>query len=187
MKKWLKKLRGILGTGAIWGTTGLSVGAFLGAISSSIFDGGFSLTWALNSGVGLGLFGFLSGVSFAGILATLDGRKPLEDLSVARSALWGLIAGGAFSFFFVLIRDGTLFPFFWERMLPPIAALGTLGACLGAGTILIARKAPNELPPGTGEDLKDPIASSGPPQLTTSKEAQDSDSFSSRNTPPTAI
>lgn len=187
MNKWLKQLRGILGTGAIWGTTGLSAGVFLGAISSIIFDGGFSLTWALISGVGLGLFGFLSGASFAGILATQDGRKSLEDLSVARSALWGLTAGAAFSFFFVLIRDGILFPFFWERMLPPIAALGTLGACLGAGTILIAKKAPNELPPRTGEDLKDPIESSGLPQLTTSKEAQDSGSFSSRNAPPAAI
>lgn len=178
MNMWLKKLRGILGTGAVWGAAGLSVGAFLGAISSIIFGGGFSLNWALTSGLGFGLFGFLSGVSFAGILATLDGRKPLEDLSVARSSLWGMIAGAAFGFFFVLIRDGTLFPYFWERMLPPIAALGTLGACLGAGTILIARKAPDELPPWTGEDLKDRIEFSGPPQLKTSKEAQDSDPVS---------
>jgi len=187
MNKWLKKLRGIVGTGAVWGTAGLSVGAFLGAISSIIFDGGLSLPWVLNSGAGLGLFGFLSGVSFAGILATLDGRKSLEDLSAARSALWGMIAGAAFAFLFVLIRDGTLFPWFWERMLPPIAALGTLGACLGAGTILIARKAPDELSPRTGEYLKDPIDSSGPPQFKTSKEAQDSDPVSSRTTPPTAI
>ncbi|MHC4235282.1 MAG: hypothetical protein ACYSUQ_09225 [Planctomycetota bacterium] len=175
MNKWLRKLRGIVGTGAVWGTAGLSVGAFLGAISSIIFDGGFSLTWMLSSGAGLGLFGFLSGVSFAGTLATLDGRRSLEDLSVARSALWGLIAGAASAFLFVLIRDGTLFLFFWERMLPPIAALGTLGACLGAGTILIARKATDELPPRTGESPKEPIESSSPPQLKTSKEAQESD------------
>ncbi|MFC1575100.1 hypothetical protein ACFL5A_00435 [Gemmatimonadota bacterium] len=186
MNRWLKKLRGMVGTGAIWGTAGLSAGAFLGAISSIIFDGGFSLTWVLEAGIGFGLFGFLSGVSFAGILATLDGRKSLEDLSAARSALWGMIGGAAFAFLLVLIRDGTLFPFFWERMLPPIAALGTLGACLGAGTILIARKAPDELPPQTGEVLEDPIESSGPPQLETSEEAHDSDPVSSRTTPPPA-
>ena len=86
-----------------------------------------------------------------------------------------MIAGAAFGFLFVLIRDGTLLPHFWERMLPPMAVLCTLGACLGAGTILIARKVPDELPPWTGEDLKDPIESSAPPQLGTSKEAQDSD------------
>jgi len=175
MNKWLKKLRGILGTGAVWGTGGLLVGAFLGAMSSIIFDGGFSLSWTLTSGVGLGLFGFLSGVSFAGILATLDGRKPLEDLSAGRSAVWGMIAGAAFGFFFVLIRDGALFPYFWERMLPPIAALGTLGACRGAGTSLVARRAPDELPPRSGEDFRDRIGSPGPPRPGASKEAQDSD------------
>lgn len=178
MNKWLRKLRGIIGTGAVWGTAGLSVGAVLGAISSSIFDGGLSLAWVLTSGVGFGLFGLVSGVFFAGTLATLDGRRTFDELSAPRAALWGWIAGAAFAALFILIRDGMVLPFLWERMLPPVAALSTLGACLGAGTILVARKATNELTPGTEESPNDPIESSDPPQLKRSGEAQDPDPVS---------
>lgn len=104
MNKWLRKLRGIIGTGAVWGIAGLSVGALLGAISS-IFDGSLSLAWVLTSGVGFGLFGFVSGVFFAGTLATLDGRRVFDELSVPRAASWGWIAGAAFAALFVLIRS----------------------------------------------------------------------------------
>ena len=175
MDKWLKKLRGIIGTGAVWGTAGLSVGAILGAISSIIFDGGLSLAWVLTSGVGFGLFGSVSGVFFAGTLATLDGRRAFDELSARRAAVWGWIAGAGSAALFVLIRDGIVLPFLWERMLPPVAALSTLGACLGAGTILVARKATKELAPGTEESPNDPIESSDLSQLKRSGEAEDPD------------
>lgn len=51
MNRWLKELRGIVGTGGIWGTAGLSVGALRGRQAASSLTAAFS-----DRGIGFGSY-----------------------------------------------------------------------------------------------------------------------------------
>ena len=85
MKAFLKRLRGIIGTGLTWalGWAGLFgvAGAIFGAYSIPrlAFIGGF--------------MGLIVGGAFAVILSITERRHSLEDLSLWRTALWGGLGG----------------------------------------------------------------------------------------------
>lgn len=151
MKRWLRKLRGILSIGAIWGTVGGAIGA-VGGVLVSVF-GGFPLfsslvEWCL----GAGGLGFLFGSGFAVVLTVLEGRRTLDELTPGRAALWGALAGAAVPFgslLFYLGSGGTV-PF-RVALIAVSAASGIYGAVsagLAAGTVALARRAPDELNAG---------------------------------------
>ena len=151
MKRWVRRLRGIAGTGAIWGAAGIALGA-VAAPFFSVF-GGVSLLQAFLQ-IGLnGLAGFVLGSGFATVLTTLEGRSTLDELTPRRAAVCGAMAGAAYplvarSVFFLVLGP---IPALTENLVPLLVASsvswGLLTAGLAAGTLSLARRAPGGLDP----------------------------------------
>ena len=96
MTDLVRRLRGALGIcmtwGVLWATIGLVLGFILGVVRPDQIEPG--------EGPGriatvLGLFGFLSGLGFAGLFSLAEGRRTIHELSLRRVALWGLLGAGA--------------------------------------------------------------------------------------------
>jgi hypothetical protein len=138
MKELLRKLRGLLGFGATWGTLwagiGAGVGALLGVLSPAIW------TWSnpiLDWAVGLGVYGLVSGVGFATILALGEGRKTLFDLKLGRVALWGVLGSAAVPLLFMgFFEAGTTV----ADIIGAIAVTGALGGTFAPGSVALARR-----------------------------------------------
>ena len=129
MTSWMRKLRGMLGTGVTWGVGWAIVifiiGSIIGVVDPDSIDPGEE-PWRIAGLVGAA--GFLSGVAFAGLFSWIENRKSLRDLSVPRAAIWGAIGGAALPLL-TTMNDSVLF-----NTMP-------LGAIFAASTVAIARRA----------------------------------------------
>ena len=136
MKGLVRRLRGILGTGLVWGALGGVIGV-VGGVIGAMTDPAPLAEWLLSLGLGFSGFGFLAGSGFAAVLSLLDGRKRLEELSRGRAAAWGGLAGFILPLTLVAALSGGALP-----LLPALASAGVFGgitALLGAGTVHVAR------------------------------------------------
>jgi hypothetical protein len=152
MATWLRKMRGVVGTGLIWGLPGAVVGA-IGGVVASVFGGAPLLGTIAYGGFVLGGTFFLLGTSFAALLALGEGRRTLDELTPWRAAAWGAVAGGVAPFLALLILEpGTAVLLSDPRLLTAFLAAsgsyGALTAAMAAGTIAVARRAPGQLPSG---------------------------------------
>jgi hypothetical protein len=136
MKGWLRKARGILGTGLVWGAVGTVLGA-VGGLIGFLVDPAPLGEWMLGMTLLFGGFGAVAGAGFAAALAAFEGRSTLGDLTPGRAAVWGGAAGFVIPLGLVAALSGGALP-----LLPAIAsatAFGGATALLGAGTVHIAR------------------------------------------------
>ena len=160
MKNWMRKLRGIVGMGAIWGALGAILG-ISGGLIGGFLDGGGMAEWVFTLGLGFGGFGVLMGSGFAATLTLLDGRKTLSELSIGRAAAWGGSAGFILPLALVASLSGGALP-----LLPALASAAVAGgvaALLGAGTVLVARRQ-GELAHRADESfLASPVSGDTPP------------------------
>ena len=100
MRKWLRRIRGALGVGLTW-AAGWSVGgALLAVLPAASPVNGPSIV-ALVSGFVLqfAAMGFIGGVAFSTVLATTEGRRRFDQLSLTRIAVWGALGGLSLSVF----------------------------------------------------------------------------------------
>lgn len=81
----VKRLRGVLGIGSVWGLVRGVVGAAIGG--SSGFITGSLIGALVIGGVGAGLMGFVLGSGFATVLTLMDGKKTLEQLTPRRAGV----------------------------------------------------------------------------------------------------
>ena len=161
MKTWLRRLRGMVSIGAIWGlcssVLGLAIGAFVSIIWPEILP--FTVVrYVVTVALGYGVAGFVLGAGFAGVLATMHGRKTFEELTRARAALWGALAGlgvvtvtGLISLGLWLGRGfplAELIPLFVPTFAVTTCVFGAVTAGLGVLTVSLARRAPAELEAG---------------------------------------
>jgi hypothetical protein len=93
----LRRLRGTIGIGLLWGTAWatllVTIGLIIGVLDPASIDPGeesLPVAW-----IGL-RFGFMSGVAFAIILSLAEGRRTLGELSLWRVTLWGVLGAAAF-------------------------------------------------------------------------------------------
>ena len=85
MKQFLRRLRGIIGTGITWAIGWAGIFGVVGAIF-----GAYSVPRLALVG---GFTGLIAGGAFAVILSITERRHRLEDLSLWRTALWGGLGG----------------------------------------------------------------------------------------------
>jgi hypothetical protein len=148
--KWLRKLRGLLGVGVMWGALWGGIGAAIGFVVGLVDPGAWTLAnpvvqWAL----GMGAYGFVSGVGFGGLLALGEGRRTLADLSLRRVALWGVLGSAAVPLLFGALGffdAGT-------TMLDVVGAMlvtAGLGGTFAPAAVAVARKAELAAPERAG-------------------------------------
>lgn len=138
-----KRLRGLLGLGAIGGAVGAVLGAPWGVVVwLRGWDGGPLIEQLLN----FGALGFVAGgmcaVGFGGLLATLDRRTSLADLPLWRMALFGAFVGAALPALFLLSTSGTAHFVTVPGLVASIVATGgVLGAGLATTLVGVAKRA----------------------------------------------
>jgi hypothetical protein len=128
MLRVLKVLRGAIGMGVTW--------------ALGWFGAGMGLRLIIGPGVGdvpipivFAMFGFISGVTFSGVLTLTAGRRRFDEMSLARFAGWGAAGGVLLSG----ILAATAGPAGQSLLMVPALALA--GAVSAAGTLSLARRA----------------------------------------------
>ncbi len=128
MKEWLRRIRGAIGMGLTWAIAWFGAGVIL------LLVVGFGAA-DVPFPIGFGVFGFLAGVTFSGVLGIVEGRRKFDQMSLPRFAGWGAVGG--------LLLSGI---FAWAAglggeflVLGPVFALS--GAGSAAGSLALARRA----------------------------------------------
>jgi hypothetical protein len=136
MKKFLRRLRGIIGTGLTWALGWAGIFGVAGAIF-----GAYSVPRLALVG---GFTGLIAGGAFAVILSITERRTTLEDLSLWRVALWGGLGG-----FLVAAAFSGGGGLIWSF----VGTMAFSGAVSSAGTVAIARGADRRLLSGDDKPL----------------------------------
>jgi hypothetical protein len=130
MKGFLRRLRGIIGTGLIWavGWAGLYCVSVLLKLAF-----GVEIPWDLlpllwQGSLHVGVEGFVAGSVFGVLLSVLERHTKLEDLSFRRIAVWGGIGGLAFAV--------TLGPAY----LQPVIFFTLMGVGSATGAVALAKR-----------------------------------------------
>lgn len=89
-------------------------------------------------------WGAISGGVFALILGFTERRRTIEDLSIARTALWGSLGAVSLPAFLIVVdlirTPAGLRGYGWGLPLLILAVSATMGACCAAGTLAVARR-----------------------------------------------
>lgn len=148
MKQWLRRLRGAIGMGLTWAAAWAGAGTImvlgLLLVSGGRPDAPFPLVF--------GVFGFVAGITFSGVLGLVERRRRFDQMSLRRFAGWGAAGGVLLSAAFVLAVALAGDPaFLWNLVvLGPIFAVA--GAASAAGSLALARRAKDRALPETIED-----------------------------------
>ena len=138
MKRLLRRIRGALGMGLMWGLAWFGAGMI-------ILLGLLLLTGSTGADVpyplGFGAFGFVAGVTFSGVLGLVEGRRRFDQMSLPRFAGWGAAGGLLLTGIFVsaLALGGDPTPLKNLEVLIPVFTLA--GAGSAAGVLALARRA----------------------------------------------
>jgi hypothetical protein len=149
MKGFLRRLRGIIGTGLTWavGWAGLWCAYFLVLAGLGLVgEGVMSFPVFLVTTIFIAGWGFIAGGLFGLGLSILERHKKLEDLSLWRVALWGGLGGSLLTVVFNLTRVGYVH---W----PAVLTFFLISAGLSSGTVALARRADTKLIEGEEESL----------------------------------
>lgn len=153
MKRFLRRLRGVIGTALTW-AFGWAAAFSLLNVGMAIIGGYPIRQFALSALVG-GFYGFIAGGSFAVILTIAEGRRTLHQLSLKRVALWGGIGGAVLVVVGGAILLGAGFPVdqIAGALLTRLGIVAVLGAGSASGSVALARKASTGLIEGEKEPL----------------------------------
>ncbi len=138
MKKWLRRIRGALGTALTWAVGWGVVGAITGVLEVVLGGDPVAAIPVVAGWVGasFGLAGFIGGAIFSTVLGVVEGRRSFDQMSLPRLALWGGVGGvlvGA-----LLVANGAAIGLFSAIT---IALLPLLAAGSAAGSLALARRA----------------------------------------------
>ena len=176
----LRKVRALFKTALVWGAAWAPVGVVWGIASwlglGSAPWWSMPLVWVVPPAIMWGTWGFVNGAAFAALLAAGEARRPLDELSPARAALWGALGGGAMPLLVLTLLTlvtrpiGVLTPGWMVSLLGAGAISAALGAASAAGTVTLARRAPDPaLAAAAAEDEDEPatpLPAPGPPLTT---------------------
>lgn len=145
MPRWLRTIRGMIGTGLMFG---LGIGAVSGIIALvAMLFGELTPLEVLQVGGKLGVVGFIVGVGFSGVMAFVARGRAFEKLKLGYVTALG--AGGGLLYFLFIALNA------WDKW-TPMNALGNfliltvMGAAAAACTFLIASRGTRALDEGDG-------------------------------------
>ena len=149
MKKWLRRIRGAIGMGLLWGAAW--------GLAGNIVTLGFVLRTGSRPDapfpIMFGAFGFLAGVVFSGVLGLVEGRRRFGQMSLPRFAAWGAIGGLLVSATFVLAVSLGGNPSFLRNLLVVGPAFAVAAAGSAAGSLALARRAQDRASLEAPEDV----------------------------------
>ena len=128
MQKWLRRIRGAIGIGLIWGAVWSGVGTLPRWVFGVETDVPIPLV--------LGVLGFLAGLVFSSLLAVTEGRRGLDQLSLPRFAGWGAAGGLLLSVLFAAATSLGL-----RDVLALAPTLAIASAVSAAGSLVVAKRA----------------------------------------------
>jgi uncharacterized membrane protein len=166
MKKWLRRIRGAVGTGLTWAVVWAVVAGLIGMLVDP--DGSMDEMWPA-----IGAYpGFLGGVVFSALLAVAARRRGLDDLSLGRVAAWGAGAGFLVGVIPFTIGDPTTEIPLWLLAVLVIGTITGLSAASATGSLALARMGERREPdpgadvPGLGAGPhREPIGRQGPDRV----------------------
>lgn len=137
----LRRVRGLFGVGltwgALWGAIGGAIGAVIGVVSpTAAIYGNPIIEWAL----GMGAYGLISGMGFGTILSLREASRTLQEISLKRVAMWGVLGSAAVPLLFGAMG-------FFEAGVTVMDVLGAMLVTAGLGglsapaAVAIARRA----------------------------------------------
>jgi len=151
MNRWLRRIRGAIGMGLAWAAAWFGGGMIL-LLGLVLVTGstGADVPYPL----GFGLFGFVAGVTFSGVLGLVERHRRFDQMSLRRFAGCGAVGGLLLSAIFVstvaLAEDSA---FLWNLVVVgPIFAVA--GAGSAAGSLALARRAEDRELLEAGEDVR---------------------------------
>jgi hypothetical protein len=139
MRGLLRQLRGLLGVGMTWGVMWGVIGAGIGVMVSVAT--GQPWTWSVfDWSIGMGLYGLVSGFGFGALLSLREARRTLLELSLPRSAAWGVLGALAVPLLFGALgtfEAGTTV----MDVVGAVLVTGALGGLFAPASIAVARRA----------------------------------------------
>jgi hypothetical protein len=138
MQKWLRRIRGAIGMGVIWAAAWSAAGAVPRWVFGVNTDAPLPLVF--------GLFGFLAGVVFSGVLALTEGRRRFDQMSLPRFAGWGAMGGLLLSALFAKVAS-----LGWGDVLALAPTLAVASAVCASGSLALARRAVRRELPDRGD------------------------------------
>jgi hypothetical protein len=163
MKKWLRRVRGAVGTGLVWAVGWAFAGVLIG-VSTILLPG---LPWDSFFYVfdaplpALAIPGFFGGVFFTIVVGIAGRRRRFSELSLPRFAAWGAVGGLLLILFpFALVavglasREGSTLGT-WQIIATISGPFILLSAACASVSLLIARKAQDRGSLEVGEGTTD--------------------------------
>jgi hypothetical protein len=149
MKKWLRRIRGVIGSAftwaAVWGGVAfiLSLAGFFGTATFSIYVV-FATLWAKVGLVGGGIFSLVLGIA--------ERRRTFDEMSLPRFGIWGGVGGFLLSLLWVYGAGPA--PTLAEIMSTGVL-MGLMGGGSAAGSLALARRADDRQLLDAGADVAD--------------------------------
>ena len=139
MMKWLKRIRGAVGTGLTWAAAwfGVSVIFLSGLLVFGTPPVGTGLAAVVANSVLLAVAGFIGGTAFSVVLGIAERRRRFDEMSLPRFAGWGAVGGLLMSGLLLTTWQG---PFSLVTVVL-VSALTLMGAGSAAGSLALARSA----------------------------------------------
>jgi hypothetical protein len=128
MRKWLHRIRGAIGMGVSWAAACFAVGLVPRWVFGINTDAPIPLVF--------GVFGFLAGVTFSGLLALTEGRRGFDQMSLPRFAGWGAMGGLLLSALFAKAAS-----LGWGDVLAIAPTFALASAVCASGSLAVARRA----------------------------------------------
>ena len=128
MRTWLRRIRGAIGMGVVWGAAWAVVGSVPRWVFGFNTDAPFPIIF--------GVLGFVAGFIFSGLVVLAERRRSFDQISLPRFAVWGAIGGLVPSGIFA--RAASLA---WRDVLAITPTFALAGAICASGSLALARRA----------------------------------------------
>lgn len=142
MKRWLQRLRGVLGTALTWAVGWCVTGVLIG--TTGLLGNLALVEYAIFGGV-FAVLGFVGGTAFSVVLALTEGRRRFDQMSLPRFAVWGAIGGALMSLTVTALGEGGGLATWLLYML--------LGSGSATGSLVLARRAEHQQLLESGQEI----------------------------------